>query len=75
MIGGTQYDDWDHVEKIDLGDIHPNRYNICESEKEIVIELRDLYLASFEEINYIAFIDMIFMFQISYEKSSIPKKH
>ena len=33
-----------------------NRYNICEAEKRITIDLRDLFLDKLDEINYIAFI-------------------
>ena len=63
MLGGTQFDDWDHVIKIDVTDSSqirpgqvPNRYSLCESEKLITIDLKDLFLDQLFQIRYIAFI-------------------
>ena len=63
MLGGTQFDEWDHVIKLDVtegsqirsGQVR-NRYSLCDSEKRITIDLKDLFLDQLTTINYIAFI-------------------
>ena len=60
MLGGTQFDEWDHVIKLDVSQIHPdeiqNRHSLCDSERRITIDLKDLFLDNLTTINYIAFI-------------------
>lgn len=63
MVGGTQFNDWDHVIKLNVTDEDQigseqvkNRYDICQPERKITINLRDLFLDQLETINYIAFI-------------------
>ena len=61
MLGETQFDEeWDHVIVTDGSQIRSsqvrNRYSLCDSEKRITIDLKDLFLDQLTTINYIAFI-------------------